>query len=110
MRSELINKIFSVETEAEKIVKEAKDQGKGMVTQARLEGDQALRLASEKAAQVRDKAILKAQEASDKRIKEGESALESQELAGIDLEECSKRLASKMVNLLSTTNLREQAQ
>lgn len=110
MRSELINKIFSVEAEAEKIVREAKNQGKGMVTQARLEGDQALRLAGEKAAQVRDKTIQKAQEASDKRIEEGKSTLEREERKGINLDKCAERLASEMVNLLSTTTLREQPQ
>ena len=42
MRSELINEIFSVETEAEKIVSDAQQRGRAVVAAAQEEGEKRL--------------------------------------------------------------------
>lgn len=104
MRSELINKIFSVEKEAEIIVEEAKEKGRELVNQARVASDKALQAAHDKAIAQRDATITEAQQASEQRLKETQETLLNNK-EGLDIEQCAAKIAKKMVVLLSTTKL-----
>lgn len=107
MRSELINEIFSVETEAEKIVHEAQVKGRALVSQAQKEGEKALQEATEKAHAQRDEAITKGQNESKLRIAKAEKTLQETEAQKIDLEACADSIAKKLVDLLCSTKMGE---
>ena len=64
MRSELIDGIFSVEAEAERIVSEARAQAREAVSKAHEEGDASVREMTEKARNSRHLRLEKAQAAS----------------------------------------------
>lgn len=107
MRSELINEIFSIETKAEKIAHEAQIKGRGLVSQAQKEGEEALQKATEKVHAQRDVTITKAQDASEARIAKAEKALQETEAQKIDLASCADLIAKKLVTHLSSTKLGE---
>lgn len=107
MRSELINEIFSVEDEAEKIVHEAQLKRQKMVSQAQSDGEKALQEATEKKQVLRDRAIITAQEESEERIAKAEKAFQATEAQKIDLESCADSIAAKFVDLLCSTKLGE---
>jgi vacuolar-type H+-ATPase subunit H len=68
MRSELILDIFSVETEAENIVLEARKKSREMVSLAHTEGASQVKAALQEAREARQKEIADAQAASSKKI------------------------------------------
>lgn len=107
MRSELINEIFSVETEAERIVNEAKVKGRDLISQAQEEGEKALHVAGEQARAERDEVITKAQQGSKVRIAQAEKELETTGSEKIDFESCVDSIAKKFVDLLCSTKLGE---
>ncbi len=75
MRSELINDIFSVETEAERIVAEARQLAREQVSRSHEEGAALVRIAAQEARESRFQAIKEAQRASAKRIDEFQESL-----------------------------------
>ena len=75
MRSELINDIFSVETEAERIVEQARQQARERVSRSHEEGAARVRLAAQEARESRFQAITEAQQASANRIAEFQESL-----------------------------------
>jgi len=75
MRSELINDIFSVETEAERIVEEARQQARERASRSHEEGTARVRLAAQEARESRFQAITEAQRASATRIAEFQESL-----------------------------------
>ncbi len=110
MRSELINEIFSVETEAEQIVHDAQVKGRELVSRAQREGTKALHEATEKAYEQRDATIAKAQEKSEARIIEAEKNLWETEAQKVDLDACADSIAKKLVDLLCSTKIGELAE
>ena len=107
MRSELINEIFSVEVEAEKIVAEAQQKGRLLVSKKQSEGEAALRLAVEKARSGREDAIKAAQAASTEKIQTYKTSLELSDSDKRDMHACAEQIAEELVEMLCQTQLRE---
>jgi len=107
MRSELINEIFSVEAEAEKIVNEAQQNGRLLVSQKQSEGERDLRIALEKARQEREATIKTAQVASAERIESSKMSLELSDSDNRDMHACAEQIAEELVAILCQTQLRE---
>lgn len=105
MRSELINEIFSVESEAEKIVSEAQLKGRELVSEAQKRGEEALREAVEKARTDRDTAIRHAQQKAEERIAAQREALELSDVDNKDLITRADTIADSMVKVLCRTTL-----
>ncbi|HCG63341.1 MAG: hypothetical protein CVV48_16905 [Spirochaetae bacterium HGW-Spirochaetae-4] len=107
MRSELINEIFSVEAEAEKIVNEAQQNGRLLVSRIQEEGEKEVRLAIETARQAREAAIEAAQRASAERIQAAKTAMEQSDSDNLDIQECARTIAESLVEILCRTQLGE---
>lgn len=107
MRSELINEIFSVEAEAEKIVTEAQQNGRLLVSRIQEEGEKNIRLAMETARQEREAAIEAAQKASAERIQAAKNAMEQSDSDNLDIKECARTIAESLVDILCRTHLGE---
>lgn len=105
MRSELIGEIFSVETEAERLVSEARQQGRSMVSASQQEGEKQLQKAIEQARAERDKAIAAAQKASAEHLQALKDRLSKESVEDSALAACADRIASSMVDILCMTQL-----
>ena len=107
MRSELIHEIFSVESEAENLVSEARQQGRTLVATAQQEGENRLRKATEQARQTREMTVEQAQIHADQCVQsEKETLIQSGEDT-LDLQKCAEQIAQDMVTLLCTSSVGE---
>ena len=107
MRSELINEIFSVESEAEKIVAQAQQKGRQIVADAQAEGEKQLRVHLDQARAEREKLIEQAQQESQERIAAVAETLADSESDTDELQICSERIADEMVAVLCKTSLED---
>jgi hypothetical protein len=107
MRSELINEIFSVEAEAEKIVTEAQQNGRLLISRIQEEGEKEVRLAMERARQEREASIEVAQKASAERIQAAKNSIEQSDSDNLDINECARSIAESLVDILCKTQLGE---
>lgn len=107
MRSELINEIFSVESEAERVIQEAQEQGRNRVIEAQREGEQRLKEAVQKARADKEAAIASAQQESDRRIASVHSALKQAESDDQEYIDCADQIAQRMVAILCRSSLED---
>lgn len=107
MRSELINEIFSVEAEAEKIVTEAQQNGRLLISRIQEEGEKEVRLAMEKVRQEREAAVDAAQKASAERIQAAKNSIEQSDSDNLEINECARSIAESLVDILCRTQLGE---
>ena len=105
MRSELINEIFSVETEAEKIVSQAQQKGRQIVADAQAEGEKQLRVTLEQARAEREQMIEQAQQESQQRLAAVTETLADSDSDTDELQTCAERIADEMVAVLCKTSL-----
>jgi vacuolar-type H+-ATPase subunit H len=107
MRNKLINKIFSVEEQADSLVVKAQEQGRTLLFKAQQEGDEKFNEAIAKARSEREEIVRKAQQESEDKIKQFALSLETKESADKKLKECAEKIANQMVDYLCTTHLKE---
>jgi F0F1-type ATP synthase membrane subunit b/b' len=107
MRSELINEIFSVEAEAEKIVTEAQQKGRTLVAEAQKRGELRLQKAIDQARSEKDSKIAQGQQESENRIQSVLQSLNQKTEEEHDVQACAERLADQMVHVLCTSSLGE---
>lgn len=107
MRSELINEIFAVESEAETIVSEARKQAQAMVAQAQHDGDERLKVALDQAREEREATVATAEKASQQRIETIRQDLAQSEQENKELHTCAERIAQQMVTLLCSSTVGE---
>jgi|SRR5690554_5650582 len=107
MRSELIDEIFTVESEAEKIVKEAQVEGRARVAEAQKTGENRLKSAIEQARRERDAAITEAQQQSDRRIAAVREALVESDRDNQEFIACAEQIANRMVTILCRSSVGE---
>ena len=107
MRSELINEIFTVKSEAEHIVSEAKKQAQATVVQAQQDGDLRLKDALEQARAERESTVAQAEKASQQRIEAVRQDLAQSEQESSELHACAEQIADQMVKLLCGSTVGE---
>ncbi|PKL11254.1 MAG: hypothetical protein CVV52_14565 [Spirochaetae bacterium HGW-Spirochaetae-8] len=108
MRSELINDIFSVETEAERIVAEARQLAREQVSRSHEEGAALVRIAAQEARESRFQAIKEAQLASANRIAEFQESLLPKERDPHHDETLADTVSNAIVDFLCLSQLSEQ--
>jgi len=107
MRSELILDIFSVETEAENIVMEARKHSREMVSQAHTVGTSQVKVTLQEAREARQKEVLCAQAESTKKITTLQASL-PMESRNLEMDALlADRISVKMVDFLCSSPLME---
>ena len=110
MRSELINDIFSVETEAERIVAEARQQARERASRSHEEGAARVRLAAQEARESRFQAVTEAQQASANRIAEFQESLLPKERDPHHDETLADTISNAIVDFLCHSQLSERSE
>ena len=105
MRSELISEIFSVESEAERLVSEAREQARSIILKEQQAGEHLLQEATSRARAERELAIEEAQAASSARIEQAKALLDRSDDGDNDLHERAECIAEEMVKILCATRL-----
>jgi len=107
MRSELINDIFSVESEAERIVSEARQKARDMTDDAQRAGQESVRAAVEEAREERSRIVSEAQKNSVDRIAAFQAEMDRNDPSDEEIDACADAIAERMVEILCRSQLEE---
>lgn|SRR5690554_4893841 len=109
MRSELIGEIFTIETQAEKIVLEAEKKREALLVEAQNRGEQQLTDAIQKERKKRETLVQEAQDKAQMSVEELKERLAKEETEDRAITECAQKIARNVVSLIEATSIKEGA-
>lgn len=107
MRSELIGEIFSVESEADRLISQARQEARDIILSTEQACEQLLQREVAQARAEREKAIAQAQEEARTRVEEEKARLERSDAQDRLLDGRAEEIADAMVRLLCATKVGE---
>jgi len=107
MGSKLISEIFSVEEKAEKLVADAKKEGQNALYEEQQRQEIKFNQEIALAKSIKEDKIALAEKESAQRVEKFKLEIEQKEQEDKPLKECAETIATKMVEILSTTYLKE---